>query len=595
LSEMNLNRHEDFSMQILSTNDASTASPANRVNERGAALISVLLFSVLLLAAGGALILSTSLSATNAIDTTAEAQAYYAAEAGMQSTLAVLRGNVAPNPLFDTSSPTAAANKISFRKAVTLAWSNSSTDGATVARLSRWLNYNVVTPSGAGIGLTSPYTAMSGMAYDTVVDDPDNTANITYSTLGAFGSDSPSSSPVTYQFGNGNPSVTVSYTPQASTQITDSGTTLGTFRITQMIGSPDISTNARSTFTITIRQVNATGTIDVPVICKLAVSGSNIIATFDGQSPTSNNIAGTTYVHAGSVTFGSTSVSIPVTITAGEPFRVRVTVNGYGPRGAKKQMHMLVSRFSFDFMANATITIRGADPTPTGTQMTSFSVGSSSPYGYSGFDTSGGPGVPAFVVTNDADYNLVNTTILGEPVKGVPAPARKAAVSELPLFLQTAQAARQALDSLRGMAQDSYWPAGTSGSSNDRYFPAGTTPSTFGTVTTPLMTFVDGDCALPPGGGAGLLIVTGVLDMRGSADFKGLILVLGAGQVLRNGGGSDTTLGAMDIARFGPTGDFLPPSFDSNGSGASQLDYDSKWLDKALASPGPGVRAVSEY
>jgi hypothetical protein len=165
----------------------------------------------------------------------------------------------------------------------------------------------------------------------------------------------------------------------------------------------------------------------------------------------------------------------------------------------------------------------------------------------------------------------------------------------LPVFLQTAQGARDALSILRVQAQEAFWPVGTTGAANDRYFPAGTVPSTFGTDSNPLITFVDGDCALPPGGGVGLLVVTGVLDMRGSADFKGLVLVLGAGQVLRNGGGSDSTLGAMDIARFYPTGGFLPPSFDSNGSGSSQLDYDSKWLEKALASAGPSIRAVSEY
>src|SRR5216117_3882051 len=114
-------------MQILLITDASTQCPQRyRANERGAALITVLLFSVLLLAAGGALIMTTALSATNAGDATAETQAYYAAEAGMQATLAVLRGHVAPNPLFDTSSTTAPANKISFRKAVTFSSSNAT-------------------------------------------------------------------------------------------------------------------------------------------------------------------------------------------------------------------------------------------------------------------------------------------------------------------------------------------------------------------------------------------------------------------------------------------------------------------------------------
>jgi hypothetical protein len=70
----------------------------NREGERGAALITALLLSALLLAAGGTLILTTSMTGTNAVDATAELQAYYAAEAGVARTLNVLRGNSASTP-----------------------------------------------------------------------------------------------------------------------------------------------------------------------------------------------------------------------------------------------------------------------------------------------------------------------------------------------------------------------------------------------------------------------------------------------------------------------------------------------------------------
>ena len=112
-------------MRLFLTVDALAELPSGaRKDERGAALITVLLISMLLFAAGGALIMTTSLSATNAVDASAETKAYHAAEAGIQATLAILRGNVAPNPLFDTSSSTAYANHITFRKAVTLSSSN---------------------------------------------------------------------------------------------------------------------------------------------------------------------------------------------------------------------------------------------------------------------------------------------------------------------------------------------------------------------------------------------------------------------------------------------------------------------------------------
>lgn len=70
----------------------------NRPNERGAALITAVLLSLLLLAAGGTLILTTTMTGITARDSTAEMQAYYAAEAGVSRTLEVLRGNVQSSP-----------------------------------------------------------------------------------------------------------------------------------------------------------------------------------------------------------------------------------------------------------------------------------------------------------------------------------------------------------------------------------------------------------------------------------------------------------------------------------------------------------------
>src|SRR5215203_6128687 len=70
----------------------------SRAGERGAALITAVLLSLLLLAAGGTLILTATMTGLTARDSTAEMQAYYAAEAGVARTLEVLRGNVESNP-----------------------------------------------------------------------------------------------------------------------------------------------------------------------------------------------------------------------------------------------------------------------------------------------------------------------------------------------------------------------------------------------------------------------------------------------------------------------------------------------------------------
>src|SRR5215218_8921274 len=70
---------------------------SGRPGERGAALVTALLVSMLMLAAGGALIITTGMSASNAVDSTAEAQAYYAADAGLQAALSVIRRNKPSN------------------------------------------------------------------------------------------------------------------------------------------------------------------------------------------------------------------------------------------------------------------------------------------------------------------------------------------------------------------------------------------------------------------------------------------------------------------------------------------------------------------
>jgi Flp pilus assembly protein TadG len=64
-----------------------------RRGERGAALVMSLLVAMLLLAAGGALIATAGMTAANAVDSTAEVQAYYAADAGLQAALTVMRRN----------------------------------------------------------------------------------------------------------------------------------------------------------------------------------------------------------------------------------------------------------------------------------------------------------------------------------------------------------------------------------------------------------------------------------------------------------------------------------------------------------------------
>ncbi|HEY3104347.1 MAG TPA: pilus assembly PilX N-terminal domain-containing protein [Pyrinomonadaceae bacterium] len=148
--------------------------------QRGAALITVLMISTLLLATGGALVLVTGLSTRTAIDQTAEMQAYYSAETGLQDTLNVLRGNINPRGSMPANS------KIDFRKAIDVATANvpgdegpscRSNDPTSTCSLSGWLNYNYTSNGGSPdrVALTANYSPINGLAYSVEVSDPDNT------------------------------------------------------------------------------------------------------------------------------------------------------------------------------------------------------------------------------------------------------------------------------------------------------------------------------------------------------------------------------------------------------------------------------------
>src|SRR6185295_13010980 len=107
---------------------------SDRRGEKGAALVISILIATLLLAVAGTVILTSGMSAITSVDATAELQAYYGAESGLEATLNVLRGHVQPNGISGTT-------RMGYRNAVSPATSNRNNDASAAARLSAWLNY----------------------------------------------------------------------------------------------------------------------------------------------------------------------------------------------------------------------------------------------------------------------------------------------------------------------------------------------------------------------------------------------------------------------------------------------------------------------
>ena len=80
-------------------------------------------------------------------------------------------------------------------------------------------------------------------------------------------------------------------------------------------------------------------------------------------------------------------------------------------------------------------------------------------------------------------------------------------------------------------------------------YPNGTVPTNLGTPGAPVVNVVNGDLSIG-GSGAGVLLVTGRLTLNGDFSWNGLILVIGEGAVVKDGGGNATLNGAMFAANL---------------------------------------------
>jgi len=114
-------------------------------------------------------------------------------------------------------------------------------------------------------------------------------------------------------------------------------------------------------------------------------------------------------------------------------------------------------------------------------------------------------------------------------------------------------------------------------------------PSTLnpGAVGAPVINVVQGDYTMPSSG-SGILLVTGTLTMSGNPSFNGLILVIGKGNVQKNGGGNGTLDGSLFVANLYsdtpptythliPSGPPGIPTIAWNGGGNATIQYDSCW------------------
>jgi hypothetical protein len=284
-----------------------------------------------------------------------------------------------------------------------------------------------------------------------------------------------------------------------------------------------------------------------------------------------------------------------------KPDRLRIRVKGFGVRDSMKNMEVVVDRYTLDYPVDSVITGRNQS----GSSM-SFILGDSTVTTISGQDIDSGKTIAAVAVDN-ADYQSVNNVIDGCDPDGsncgngpnvTPEDPTVLESDNTPSFLETVAKTREFLYGSEGMEQVAR--------NEGRYFTSG--PAAIASAeglgaNSPdgVFTFVDGDLIIGPGepSGQGLLIVTGNLTLKGDFQWNGIILVLGQGNVIREGGGHGDIFGALFIAKFNKTGAdtdlFQSPTVNTNGGGSSNIQYSSTYVDMAKAVGGHAVKGVREY
>ena len=556
---------------------------SNRESEKGAALVTTLMMASLLLTGCIALLAGASLNTANVTDAVAEQQAYNAAESGIQTAINVLRRNTVPNPLLDsTQPPNDSSNKIDYARAVNLQTSNSPTDPAFEARLSRWINYDY-TPSGAtspdrasiGDGSGGVYNPQTGCAFSVTVRDPDNPGSIIALTTSASidgGGD-------TKDFGNPLNGAKIKYNAVSSGDVhlttREAGINLGSFTISKYNFFNTNSTPIPDTpFTITVKM-----TAPLPAVVKLRGTikagsiGSNSVGTvkiaFD--SPVYSLLGSIITLPVGDITPNAPNVNsgktdLSVTITLSQPRRLVIRSVGYGPRGARKVFEAIVRRDNFDGLIPATITLVGS---ATGSIFKS-SVLQSQPVSYSGNDALSNAKIPPIGTIGGGGSGLL-PGILGDltgsfcfncNVTGNPADISS---EETPDFLKSAA-------NLNSLVNDYRETAKAAG----QYYSSGMAPNDgdYGNNNGTGITFIDGDANLS-GLGGGILIVTGKLILTDAFNFNGTILVTGKNGVSRIGSGNGILNGNLVVAPYKTNdlaGGFLPPKYDITG-GVGAITY----------------------
>lgn len=521
--------------------------------QSGAALVTTLVITLLLTTACIAMLSAAGYHSRNVTDVLSETKAFYAAESGIQATINVLRNDNTVTYSYAVANPKLSA-KLPY-------------------------NYPVGAPARVVIGqAANTYTPNTGVAYEVLITDPDNTqAYTTFTTSGTFLQSDGTTYANSRTFGTAPNTTTISFVNQSTTNAFftsgSSNSTLGSFQIVKQ-GSGAQITNLRFKIDYmmsaprtagkgirgTITQTAAGSTLDVAFDSYLYfLTGSNISLCQNVNCTLPNPLGSSFTMTLPAPTTSPVNTPLYVRLTPVEPYRLLLKSTGYGPNGAQKQLEAIIQRNFFNDLSSP-----GAVDMIGSSNGFRFEPGNSAGVTYSGDDASSGANIPSIAVTNQANLDTVITNAPKTPLNPPPAVLSS---TEIPDWQQSPAALDALVAKFRRTAQNSL-----------RYFNSGQSISNPGNYSTATgITFCDGDCTVS-GDGGGILVVTGKLTSNGGFNFKGLIIVTGANGFQRNGNGGGSIIGNIVVAPYDPTnlaGGFLGPKYYVNGGGGSDVIYSS--------------------
>jgi hypothetical protein len=518
-------------------------------SERGAALMMVLVISLLLGTACVALLAAVGSSSRNNTDALSEAKAYWAAESGLQRTINLLRHQ---NVLYSAA--------------------HNDSD------LSTWLGTGRV-----AVGTEASYTMF--------VTDPDNTATATtFSVVGLFEQPDHTWAP-TRAFTDGLNTTTISYEGVSNIRVTHpmgSPVSFGRFKVeksSDLAPAPIAAVNFKLLYSLsapasggrTIRgTISSTGgiTFNFPMGGSYELAGSTITICGTGSTcPTT--------LPAASVSPGALSEHVNGIMTPLEPFRLLVKATGYGPNSSQKVLEGVIQKNFFNGLgSDNAITLLGPP------SCADVELGNSR-----NLEVNGGAS-PSIGVAGTGALDAVNDAIDEANPRAVVTPAPEIyTISELPDWQQSPAAMDSVVRQLRQTARDSgrYFTNGYSGASGWGNFAAGTG-----------ITFCEGNCTMSGNAtGGGILVVTGMLVTQGNPSFRGLVLVTGYDYdgdgegygIERNGGGMESFIGTTIIAPYNPNnlaaGWGCPRYHQDGGAGET--------INMALDAGLNGTEAISNF